>query len=177
MNGYYPSFSPSIPLQQRIAAMEQMQMQSPYGQMYAGMNNPYAMQNPPQYNQSVMNVPASTGGLQGEVVSDYETVKAMKANLDGSTSYYPSTDGKVIYSKSLNPDGTSNIITYEIKDPSNNAPSAPPSGADDETKQYLNRIEEYFKTTNEKIDELFNVFIGTDQKSEQKTDQSKRGGK
>lgn len=167
MNNYYPSFSPSIPLQDRLAAMERMQMQSPYGQMYSNLN-PYMPSDLPRYNQPMMNGSTQSVGLQGEVVSDYETVKAMKVNLDGSTSYYPSTDGKVIYSKSLNPDGTSNISIYEMKDA-----SAPANGlsVDDETNERFNRLEEYLKITNGKLDELFNVFIGTE------PDNSKRGNK
>lgn len=150
MNPYIPAFSPSIPLQQRIAAMEQMQMQSPYGQMYANMNNPYLYQNP---QTPVANTSTQVATLQGEVVSDYETVKAMKANLDGTTAYYPSTDGKVIYTKSLAPDGSSNILTYERVE--STTPLLTPN--DDK----FEKIEEYVKNTNDKIEMLFNAFMGT----------------
>ena len=41
-----------------------------------------------------------------------------------------------------------------------------------ETRDHLDRIESYFKTTNDRIDELFNVFLGTEPESSS----GKRGG-
>ncbi len=163
---YYPAYSPSIPLPQRLSMMEQqMQQQYPQytqNQIPANYMPPY---NTGGTNQQMPAVPQ----LQGEVVSDYETVKAMRTNLDGSISYYPSTDGQEIYTKSLNPDGTSNIKVYKL--------TAGESSGDkmmdlQETRDHLDRIESYFKTTNDRIDELFNVFLGTEPGSSS----GKRGG-
>lgn len=77
---YYPAYSPSIPLPQRLSMMEQqMQQQYPQytqNQIPANYMPPY---NTGGANQQMPAVPQ----LQGEVVSDYETVKAMRTNLDG----------------------------------------------------------------------------------------------
>ena len=42
-----------------------------------------------------------------------EVVKATEASLDGSTGYYPLTDGSAIVTKKLLTDGTSKMIVYK----------------------------------------------------------------
>lgn len=151
---YYTPFSPSVPLQQRLAMMEQMQSQYPqqnYMQNYMSPQQSPMSNYPQSYQQPVATQPPAAPVLQGEVVSDYETVKAMRANLDGSISYYPSTDGEVIYTKSLNPDGSSNIRAYRstpIQQESSHVNG-------EELNSRLASIEG-------KLEQLFNVFMGTE---------------
>ena len=77
---YYPAYSPSIPLPQRLSMMEQ-QMQQQYPQ-YA--QNQIPANYMPPYNTGGANQQMPTAPqLQGEVVSDYETVKAMERILMG----------------------------------------------------------------------------------------------
>lgn len=149
---YYTPFSPSVPLQQRLAMMEQMQSQYPQNYMQNFIPQQNGIQNYPQnYPQPMAAQSQSTPMLQGEVVSDYETVKAMRANLDGSISYYPSTDGEVIYTKSLNPDGSSNIRAYRstpIQQESNTVNG----------EMLNNRL----TSIESKLEQLFNIFMGTE---------------
>lgn len=91
-NGYNPMLSP----QQRLMQMEQQYPQ-------------FAQQNQylhPQQPQIV--------GIQGKVVSDFETVKSTEIPLDGSVSYFPTANGEYIYSKFLNMStGSSDYGTYK----------------------------------------------------------------
>ncbi len=62
--------------------------------------------------------------LQGKSVDSIDVVKAMDIPLDGSTSYFPLTDGSAIVTKQLQPDGTSKTIVYRPE--SNDTPELPP---------------------------------------------------
>ena len=83
------------------------------------MSNPY-MQQPNQmpinnYVQqpilpTQMSVPST---LQGKIVDNAEIVKVTDIPLDGSTSYFPLTDGSAIVTKQLQGDGTSRIVVYK----------------------------------------------------------------
>lgn len=52
-------------------------------------------------------------GLLGKSVESIDVVKAMDIPLDGSTSYFPLTDGSAIVTKKIQTDGTSKTIVYK----------------------------------------------------------------
>lgn len=51
--------------------------------------------------------------LLGKVVDNIDVVKAMDIPLDGSTSYFPLSDGTGIVTKQLQSDGTSKMVVYK----------------------------------------------------------------
>lgn len=51
--------------------------------------------------------------LLGKSVDSIDVVKAMDIPLDGSTSYFPLTDGSAIVTKKLMSDGTSRTVVYK----------------------------------------------------------------
>ena len=53
-------------------------------------------------------------GLNGQMVDSIDVVKAKDADMSGAVTYYPQSNGEVIYTKQLQPDGTSRILTYRI---------------------------------------------------------------
>lgn len=54
--------------------------------------------------------------LLGKVVESIDVVKAMDIPLDGSTSYFPLSDGSGIVTKQLQSDGTSKLVVYKPVD-------------------------------------------------------------
>lgn len=52
-------------------------------------------------------------GLLGKSVESIDVVKAMDIPLDGSTSYFPLTDGSAIVTKKIQNDGTSKTLVYK----------------------------------------------------------------
>lgn len=96
-NPYYPypqQYPPYNPYQQQIANNQQMINQLSQGQ--------YQPQAPTPQVQ----------GLNGKFVDSIESVKATDVMMDGSIMFFPSTDGKAIYTKQLQADGTSRVLTY-----------------------------------------------------------------
>jgi hypothetical protein len=66
----------------------------------------------PQYQQPLPN--QQTVGIQGKIVSDFETVKATETPLDGSITYFPLVNGDYIYTKFLNMNtGSSDYAVYK----------------------------------------------------------------
>ncbi len=84
---YYPQYVP-----RQMYDMNAQQMQQP-------------MQNTQPIQQQVQT-------LQGKLVDNIEVVRALDIPLDGSTSYYPLTNGSAIVTKQLQQDGTSKIVVY-----------------------------------------------------------------
>lgn len=75
------------------------------------MNNaPPAMQYQPQNAAPVQQM----NGLNGKFVDSIESVKATDVMMDGSIMFFPATDGKAIYTKQLQADGTSRVLTYTV---------------------------------------------------------------
>lgn len=95
---------------------QQQMMNSPYQNGYSSMLSPQQRlmqmeQQFPQYaNQNQFIQPAQmpvtsqvqSVGIQGKIVSDFETVKSTEIPLDGSVSYFPTANGEYVYSKFLN---------------------------------------------------------------------------
>lgn len=92
--GYYnPTRSIGVPQQ----SMNNQFIQQPQMQM-------------PSFTPTPM--PAQTN-LLGKIVDNVEVVKATDIPLDGSTSYFPLTDGSAIVTKKLGLNGTSEIQVYK----------------------------------------------------------------
>lgn len=67
----------------------------------------------PQYQQPQV-AQQQIYGLNGEVVDGIDVVKAKNVDMSGAIVYYPQSNGEAIYTKQLQPDGTSRILTYRI---------------------------------------------------------------
>ena len=82
-------------------------------QRFQGMN---MMQQPmptQQYIPPMPTIQQTQIGLLGKVVDSIDVVKASEIPMDGSTSYYPLSDGSCIVTKQLQNDGTSKIVVYK----------------------------------------------------------------
>lgn len=79
----YP-YNPGLTAQQRLAQMEQQYPQFSQQGQYVQ----------PQQPQPI--------GIQGKIVSDFETVKSTEIPLDGSISYFPTANREYVYAKFLN---------------------------------------------------------------------------
>lgn len=105
--------------------MAQYPMSYPYGNPYgyqqpmmnyqpmdrlAQLQSQYQNTIPSQYN----NQQQQMYGLNGEVVDGIDVVKAKNVDMTGAVIYYPQSNGEAIYTKQLQPDGTSRILTYRI---------------------------------------------------------------
>lgn len=105
--------------------MAQYPMSYPYGNPYsyqqpmmnyqpmdrlAQLQSQYQNTIPPQYN----NQQQTMMGLNGEIVDSIDVVKAKNVDMSGAVVYYPKADMTEIYTKQLQPDGTSRILTYRI---------------------------------------------------------------
>ena len=91
------------------------QYNNPYTNYYNNMVNQQRMQQLEQYQMPTMiqtQAPTPAIGLNGKFVDSIENVKAADVMMDGSVMFFPNTDGKTIYTKQLQPDGTSKVITY-----------------------------------------------------------------
>lgn len=76
--------------------------------------------------------------LNGKLVPDLETVKSIEYPLDGSTSYFPLTDGSAIVTKQLQMDGTSKTIIYK---PSEDTTKMPQYATVEDLKESINSID------------------------------------
>ena len=92
-----PMYNPMAPYQDRLA-----QLQSQYNQQ-------------PPYNQMAQQ--AQPIGLNGEVVDSIDVVKAKNVDMSGNVTFYPKSDMTEIYTKQLQADGTSRIVTYRAIQP------------------------------------------------------------
>lgn len=90
-------YNPMAPYQDRLA-----QLQAQYNQQ-------------PPYNQMAQQ--SQTVGLNGEVVDSIDVVKAKNVDMSGNVTFYPKSDMTEIYTKQLQSDGTSRIVTYRAVQP------------------------------------------------------------
>lgn len=98
--GYQPYFN------------QQRQMYQNTPQMPSNEQFTQQVQTPlPNYNQPLKQ------GLQGEIVESLDVVRVLPYPLNGSTSYFPSTDGTKIFTKQLQSDGNVKICTYNLEKP------------------------------------------------------------
>lgn len=74
--------------------------------------NPYGyQQNPYRYSQMNMQQQSIPNW---QLVDSIDVVKAKDVDMTGMPSYYPQSDGRIIYAKQLQPDGTSRISVYKL---------------------------------------------------------------
>ena len=76
-----------------------------------------------QYNQPQIYAQAQPSVLNGEVVDSIDVVKAKNVDMSGHVSFYPKSDMTEIYTKQLQADGTSRIVTYRAVQPEVNRTS------------------------------------------------------
>ena len=95
-------YNPMAPYQDRLA-----QLQAQYNQQ-------------PPYNQMAQQ--SQTVGLNGEVVDSIDVVKAKNVDMSGNVTFYPKSDMTEIYTKQLQSDGTSRIVTYRAVQPEESKP-------------------------------------------------------
>lgn len=89
-----------------------------YGSNY-GNPNPYypQYQQPQQMRFNPMQQSYVQSGLKGRPVSSIEEVVASSIDFDGSVSYFPDMAHRKIYTKQINLDGTSSVLTYVLEEP------------------------------------------------------------
>lgn len=79
----------------------------------AQLQQNYAQTVPTNYQQTQM-AQHPMMGLNGEIVDSIDVVKAKNVDMSGAVVYYPKADLTEIFTKQLQPDGTSRILTYRI---------------------------------------------------------------
>lgn len=72
-----------------------------------------------QYNNGYMNTAPQPNILQGKAVDSVDVVNATDVPLDGTITYFPQTDGNVIYTKQLGMDGKRKVNIYRLEVPNN----------------------------------------------------------
>ena len=99
-NSMYPpqQYGQIAPYPDRLAQLQAQQQQ--YGQ--------------PQYNSQMQTQPM---GLNGEIVDSIDVVKAKNVDMSGNVTFYPKADLSEIFTKQLQMDGTSRIVTYRAVQP------------------------------------------------------------
>lgn len=104
----YPMYGYGNPYgyQQPMTNYQPMDRLAQLQQNYA-QTVPTNYQQPPMAQQPMM-------GLNGEIVDSIDVVKAKNVDMSGAVVYYPKADLTEIFTKQLQPDGTSRILTYRI---------------------------------------------------------------
>ena len=82
-------------------------------QRFQGMGIPNQQPMVQPYIPQVQPIQQTQIGLLGKVVDSIDVVKASEIPMDGSTSYYPLSDGTCIVTKQLQSDGTSKMVVYK----------------------------------------------------------------
>lgn len=108
-NAYMPTY-PQMTPQQRLNMMEHQ-----YSQFSQNMNNVPITPN--------TNMTANMG-LKGRAVTNYEEARAAMIDFDGSLFIFPDVSNKKIYTKRINLDGSSELLTYVLVP--NNVPQPTP---------------------------------------------------
>ena len=87
---------------------------NPYPDRLAQLQAQQQQFNQSQYGQQM---PVQQIGLSGEVVDSIDVVKAKNVDMSGNVTFYPKADLSEIYTKQLQLDGTSRIVTYRVVQP------------------------------------------------------------
>ena len=113
-NPYYLNYNPGYAPNYMAPQMNRLQQLE---NQYQNYNSP----NIQNMNNNIQNMGNNPMILQGKAVDSIDVVKAMDVPLDGSITYFPKTDGTTIFTKQLQPNGTSKVNIYELhKDVMNN---------------------------------------------------------
>lgn len=137
----YPQYPQYNPYQQQMAANQQM-----INQLSQGM---------PQYPSQQPTAPVSQG-LNGKFVDSIENVKATDVMMDGSVMFFPSTDGKVIYTKQLQADGTSRVLAYMVTEEQRQEENKPNvmEALDERLKTFKEDMYSGFDNINDRFDRM-----------------------
>ena len=108
MNPYYFQNNP---------AFQQQPMYNPMSPYQERLNQMQA-----QYNQQPMVQQNQAMSLNGEIVDSIDVVKAKNVDMSGNVTFYPKSDMTEIYTKQLQSDGTSRIVTYRAVQPEESKP-------------------------------------------------------
>ena len=111
MNPYYFQNNPSY-------VQPQYGQINPYPDRLAQLQAQQQQFNQSQYGQQM---PVQPIGLNGEVVDSIDVVKAKNVDMSGNVTFYPKADLSEIYTKQLQLDGTSRIVTYRAVQPETEA--------------------------------------------------------
>lgn len=106
------------------------------------MNNQMYQQPMQTYQQPIVQqLPQSN--IQGKIVDNVDVVKATDIPLDGSTSYFPLTDGSAIVTKKLGLNGISEIQIYKpvIEETKNNTDNKQSYVSNDELFKKLDKLD------------------------------------
>ena len=136
----YPQYQPYQAFAQYQPMMQQPQMPQ--------VQNPQIQTPAPAYS--------NMQGLNGKFVDSVESVKATDVMMDGSVMYFPATDGKTIYTKQLQGDGTSRILTFALVDQETEAESKPDVAdvIDSKFKAFRDDILTGFEDINDRFDKI-----------------------
>lgn len=94
-------------------------------------------------------------GLNGKFVDSVESVKATDVMMDGSVAFFPSTDGKTIFTKQLQADGTSKILTFSLVDQTQEEKQPSMQDIiDDKLKSFRDDIFNGFDEINDRFDKI-----------------------
>ena len=102
---------------QNNQAFQQQQMYNPMAPYQERLNQMQA-----QYNQQPMVQQNQAMSLNGEIVDSIDVVKAKNVDMSGNVTFYPKSDMTEIYTKQLQSDGTSRIVTYRAVQPEESKP-------------------------------------------------------
>ena len=94
----HPMYNPMAPYQERLNQMQAQYNQQPVVQQNQAMS------------------------LNGEIVDSIDVVKAKNVDMSGNVTFYPKSDMTEIYTKQLQSDGTSRIVTYRAVQPEESKP-------------------------------------------------------
>ena len=87
---------------------------NPYPDRLAQLQAQQQQFNQSQYNPQMQTQPI---GLNGEIVDSIDVVKAKNVDMSGNVTFYPKADLSEIFTKQLQMDGTSRIVTYRAVQP------------------------------------------------------------
>lgn len=137
-----------------------------------GYQNPYSQYNQQQqynpviaYQDRTAQFPVYGGNqyqqsqqqtLQGMAVDSIDVVKATPADMSGNMVYFPKTDGTEIYTKQLQADGTSRILTFKpfFDTEPINEPRADLNTVNEDMKALRDDIMGSLNAMNERFDKL-----------------------
>lgn len=111
VNPYYFQNNPAYP-------PTQYGQINPYPDRLAQLQAQQQQYSQPQYNPQMQTQPI---GLNGEIVDGIDVVKAKNVDMSGNVTFYPKADLSEIYTKQLQMDGTSRIVTYRAVQPETTA--------------------------------------------------------
>lgn len=133
----------------------------PYMQPYPQYTQPYQQMQQPINTMQQTQTQAATYTtmpqvLNGKFVDSIESVKATDVMMDGSVMYFPATDGKTIYTKQLQGDGTSRILTFALVDQSQDTEKQPSVSEiiDGRFKAFRDDIFSGFDEINDRFDKI-----------------------